>query len=137
MFRLLRRIRPRTIKYYEKRACVSIWLGDIESEFAMDDYLRASFAKDFGLTLANTTRAESAAHTQPVSIAELLRPASESRYFLEDAAAFCASCGIVSAKCVLVLYACEYRSADVLNHSAPLRFLKAFDYEISTPEPRS
>ena len=133
MFRFFRRIWPRTIKYYEKRACVSIWLGDIQSEFEMEDYLRKSFVEDFGLTLATTTRAESAAHKEPVNIVELLRPASQSRYFLDDVAAFCASQGIVSAKCVLVLYACEYRATHVLNHSAPLRFLNAFDYEIPTP----
>jgi hypothetical protein len=134
MFELLRRIWPRTIKYYEKRACVSIWLGDIESEFEMDDYLRKSFVKDFGLSLATTTRAESATHQEPVNIVQLLRPASQSRYFLDDVVAFCTTHGIVSAKSVLVLYACEYRATHVLNHVAPLRFLSAFHYEIPTSE---
>ena len=68
-------------------------------------------------------------HAKPVEIIELLRPFSQSRFFLVSAVNECERHGISKSTCAMVEYACAYDAAHVLNSDAPLKFIGAFEYE--------
>ncbi len=119
----------RSINHFNRSGCVSVWIGDINSEEELDRYLRERFPIDFGFSFSGTGRAESAAFSQPGDIVEILRQASQARHFIEQIARCAPQNGIQEANCVLILYACEYLVSEILNLKAPLRFLGAFRYD--------
>jgi hypothetical protein len=121
-------------------AVVSLWVGDLESEDAVMEYLGQSFERDFGFLLDDDdppeiagslgeprrSRRASTARLQKLEIRELLEALSCSHGWIDEAEQGCHEQGLDAARIIIAFHHLSYRPALCRNPQAPVRFIGTF-----------
>src|SRR6266478_3102087 len=121
---------------------VSIWVGDLETEDTVIEYLGQPFERDFGFLLdddeppeiagslreARPSRRASTAPLQKLEIRELLEALSCSQSWVNEAQQACHQEGLDSARIVIAFPHLKYRPHLCRNPRAPVRFIGNFPW---------
>lgn len=121
---------------------VSIWVGNLESEDAVVEYLGQPFERDFGflldddelpeiagsLTERRPSRRASTAPLQKLELRELFEALSISQDWVDEAEQSCRERGIHVAKLVIAFPHLRYRPDLCRNPQAPVQFIGSFPW---------
>ena len=108
----------------QKARCVAIWIGDLETEASLDDYLRLEFQYDFEAEPDERNPPEIVASADPEPIRKLLDGFSESRLFLNTAVKEAEIKGIFDSRSAVVYYYTHFDERGFsLKKALPLQFL--------------
>lgn len=107
---------------------VSIWIGDLNSEADLDDYLQDSFSDDFGVIIETQRIGEIWAEAEPVDIYSLVKDFSRASTFSDKCVEIAKARGIEKAACMFIAYDLKYPESEIVNGNAPLTFLGSIDY---------
>lgn len=107
---------------------VSVWVGRLTTEAALDEYLRGDFRRDFGFAIDPAAGPEVWAGREPVPVEDLLVGFSGFRRFGPAAFEAADAAGVRGACCAVVFYALRYRPEWARPaEGAPLTFLGTFE----------
>ena len=108
---------------------ISIWLGSIADEAALDAYMNETFAEDFGFDIYYPDGPEAAAQSK-TDIRTLLTGFSRWQLFIDAAVAAAAAAGIDQACSAIVFYNFVYDPILVKNRQAPFTYIGAVPYQV-------
>jgi hypothetical protein len=108
-------------------AKISLWLGKISDEGALDDYLGGFFSRDFGFEIYAPDGPEVSAQAE-TDVRTLLTGFSRWQNFIDIAVSTAAAAGIVKASSAIIFYNFAYDPSLIRNHNAPFRFVGVLPY---------
>ena len=103
---------------------VAVWLGDLATPEALDEYFREPFERDHGFTINDRAAPEiSEPDGQGHTVRELLTGFSFHEDWLEDAVRLCEQAGWRTARAAAVFDHLRYRPELCQHPTAPMRFV--------------
>ena len=115
-------------KQFVSAGYVSIWLGNINDEDALEDYLRGAFEKDYGFRINPRMVREMDVHSAPIDTATLLNGFSRWETFVRPAIEVAQEKGFRMACCAFVIYNFRFFASEQINPEAPLVFIGAIPF---------
>jgi hypothetical protein len=108
----------------DRARCVAIWIGDIQTEMALDEYLRFEFPYDFEVQPAEKNQPEIVALPEVQPIGNIIDGFSQCRFFLKEALEAAEKQGVHCAYCAVIYYYVYFDDEGFSPRSeTPLKFL--------------
>lgn len=106
-------------RFTTRAKCVCIWIGNLQSEVELDDYLYFDFAKDYEGKPEESNLPESHVSSRNELVSDLLKGFSQSENFLELAVKKANNAGILDGQAAVVFYSTFFDDTNLSSQDNP------------------